>query len=73
MKCAQEPSSNEEQKEIAEECKMNCETIQREEQTPKTYRPQRQIKLPESLSFWVTDEIQILEEKRTFKFESQGH
>lgn len=39
MKCAQEPNCDEEQKGIAEECKMNCETIQREEQTPKTYKP----------------------------------
>ncbi len=35
MKCAQEPSSDGEQKGIEEECKINCETIQREEQTPK--------------------------------------
>ncbi len=45
MKCAQEPSSDGEQKGIAEECKMNCETIQREKQTPKSCRPQ--IKSPE--------------------------
>ncbi len=55
MKCAQEPSSDGEQKGIAEECKINCETIQREEQTPKSYRPQRQIKLPERLGDYVIE------------------
>ncbi len=55
MKCAQEPSSDGEQNGIAEECKMNCETIQREEQTPKTCRPQRQIKLPERLRDYVIE------------------
>ncbi len=55
MKCAQEPSSNEEQKGIAEECKVNCETIQTQEQTPKSCRPQRQIKLPERLRDYVIE------------------
>ncbi len=55
MKCAQEPSSDGEQKGIAEECKINCETIQREEQTPKSCRPQRQIKLPERLGDYVIE------------------
>ncbi len=55
MKCAQEPSSDGEQKGITEECKINCETIQREEQTPKSCRPQRQIKLPERLGDYVIE------------------
>ncbi len=71
MKCAQVPSSDGEQKGIAEECKINCETIQREEQTPKSCRPQRQIKLPERLGDYVIEwllRFNCWKKKRTLKF-----
>lgn len=55
MKCAQEPSYEGKQQGITEEPKMNYKTVQREEQIPKTCRPQRQTKFPDRFRDYVTE------------------
>lgn len=55
MKCAQEPSYEGKQQGITEEPKMNYKTVQREEQIPKTCRPQRQTKFPDRFRDYVIE------------------
>lgn len=55
IKRDQEPRYDVEQKGNADEFKMNCETIQREEQISTPCRPQRQIKLPERFRDYVIE------------------